>query len=85
MAAVAEQDDPQTSMQFCKECNNLMYPKEVRETESTESRLVYVCKVLASPSTGAVFCAPAGNGAALVYSGVEFDAWPENVRCLTAR
>ncbi|KAJ1482647.1 hypothetical protein T484DRAFT_2645579 [Baffinella frigidus] len=40
----AEQDDPQTSMQFCKECNNLMYPKEVRETENTESRLVYVCK-----------------------------------------
>lgn len=46
----AEQDDPQTSMQFCKECNNLMYPKEVRETENTESRLVYVCKVLAGTS-----------------------------------
>ena len=38
-------DDRQTSMQFCNECNNLMYPKEVKdETDPTESRLVYVCK-----------------------------------------
>jgi DNA-directed RNA polymerase subunit M/transcription elongation factor TFIIS len=37
--------DRQTSMQFCVECNNLMYPKEVRDYENpTNSKLVYVCK-----------------------------------------
>eukprot|EP00961_Rhodomonas_salina_P198945 2683628-Rhodomonas_salina.1 len=37
-------DDRQTSMQFCNECNNLMYPKEVRNENPNDSRLVYVCK-----------------------------------------
>mmetsp|Transcript_49891 Transcript_49891/g.124509 ORF Transcript_49891/g.124509 Transcript_49891/m.124509 type:complete len:146 (+) Transcript_49891:53-490(+) len=44
-------DARQTSMQFCSECNNLMYPKEVRGVDREAagegdlgSRLVYVCK-----------------------------------------
>ena len=38
-------DDRHTSMQFCQECNNLMYPREVRDPDDPEnSRLVYVCK-----------------------------------------
>ena len=44
MAAI-EEKDRQTSMQFCNECNNLMYPKEVRDYEEPlKSKLVYVCK-----------------------------------------
>mmetsp|Transcript_35396 Transcript_35396/g.69288 ORF Transcript_35396/g.69288 Transcript_35396/m.69288 type:complete len:140 (+) Transcript_35396:42-461(+) len=43
--AAAASDARQTSMQFCTECNNLMYPKEVRSHDEGEpSRLVYVCK-----------------------------------------
>ena len=38
-------DDRHTSMQFCQECNNLMYPREVKDDEDQQnSRLVYVCK-----------------------------------------
>jgi DNA-directed RNA polymerase subunit M/transcription elongation factor TFIIS len=38
-------DDRQTSMQFCQECNNLMYPREVYDPDTPQdSRLVYVCK-----------------------------------------
>jgi len=39
-----ERGDPQTSMQFCKECNNMMYAKEVRADDITP-KLVFVCKV----------------------------------------
>ena len=40
-------DDRHTSMQFCQECNNLMYPREVVDSENPQdSRLVYVCKAL---------------------------------------
>jgi len=32
-------------MQFCPECNNLMYPREVLDNDNPQdSRLVYVCK-----------------------------------------
>ena len=42
---MATDNDRQTSMQFCSECNNLMYPMEVKNDERPkESRLVYVCK-----------------------------------------
>ena len=42
---MADEDDRHTSMQFCQECNNLMYPREVMDHENPQdSRLVYVCK-----------------------------------------
>lgn len=38
-------DDRTTSMQFCQECNNLMYPREVYNADDPQdSRLVFVCK-----------------------------------------
>jgi DNA-directed RNA polymerase subunit M/transcription elongation factor TFIIS len=42
---MADEDDRTTSMQFCQECNNLMYPREVLDPDNPQdSRLVYVCK-----------------------------------------
>jgi DNA-directed RNA polymerase subunit M/transcription elongation factor TFIIS len=44
-AANMADDDRHTSMQFCQECNNLMYPREVQDPDDPQnSRLVYVCK-----------------------------------------
>ena len=39
------EDERNTSMQFCQECNNLMYPREVLDRDNPQdSRLVYTCK-----------------------------------------
>ena len=38
-------EDRETTMMFCSECNNLLYPKEVQNHDDpSASKLVYVCR-----------------------------------------